>query len=114
MAKSAIDLVDRSIAFGHEQSHLAHLPGYEEQRATGVALELAAARLLAIICAPLMPNFGAQLWKILGHHHPMESEGWSREPKFLEPGQRLLARAGLCARRLFPQSVNLDDMIDSE
>jgi methionyl-tRNA synthetase len=114
VAKAAIDLVDRTVAFGLEQSHLAHVPGYEDQRATGVALELAAARLLAIICAPIMPNFGAQLWKILGHHHPMEDEGWSREPKFLPPGQRLLARAGLCAKRLFPQSVNLDDMIEKE
>ena len=114
VAKTAIDLVDRTVAFGLEQSHLAHVPGYEDQRATGVALELAAARLLAIICAPIMPNFGAQLWKILGHHHPMEDEGWSREPKFLPPGQRLLARAGLCAKRLFPQTVNLDDMIEEE
>ncbi len=114
VAKTAIDLVDRTVAFGLEQSHLAHVPGYEDQRATGVALELAAARLLAIICAPIMPNFGAQLWKILGHHHPMEDEGWSREPKFLPPGQRLLARAGLCAKRLFPQTVNLDDMIEDE
>lgn len=114
VAKTAIDLVDRTAAFGLEQSHLAHVQGYEDQRATGVALELAAARLLAIICAPIMPNFGAQLWKILGHHHPMEDEGWSREPKFLPPGQRLLARAGLCAKRLFPQPVNLDDMIEEE
>jgi len=114
VAKTAIDLVDRTAAFGLEQSHLAHVQGYEDQRATGVALELAAARLLAIICAPIMPNFGSQLWKILGHHHPMEDEGWSREPKFLPPGQRLLARAGLCAKRLFPQAVNLDDMIEEE
>jgi methionyl-tRNA synthetase len=114
VAKSAIDLVDRTVAFAHEQSHLANLSGYEDQRATGVALELAAARLLAVICAPIMPSFGAQLWKILGHHYPMEEEGWSREPKFVAPGQRLLARAGLCARRLFPQTVDLDDMIEEE
>ena len=114
VAKTAMDLVDRAIAFSHEQSHLANIPEYAEQRATGVALELAAARLLAIITTPLMPNFGAQLWKILGHHHPMEEEGWSKEPRFLPPGQRLLARAGLCARRLFPQTVNLDDMIEAE
>ncbi|MFA7483059.1 MAG: class I tRNA ligase family protein [Vulcanimicrobiota bacterium] len=113
VAKAAIDLVDRTIAFAHEQSHLANLPGYEEQRATGVALELAGARLLALICAPLMPNFGAQLWKILGHHHSMQDEGWPREPRFLPPGQRLLARAGLCARRLFPQKINLDDLIET-
>ena len=114
VAKCAVDLVDRTVAFAHEQSHLANLPAYAEQRATGVALELAAARLLAIITAPIMPKFGAQLWKLLGHHHPMEEEGWSKDVKFLPPGQRLLARAGLSARRLFPQTVDLDDMIEKE
>lgn len=112
VAKTAMDLVDRASAFGHEQSHLANLSGYEEQRATGVALQLAAARLLALITYPIMPNFGAQLWKLLGHHHPMESEGWGKNVKLLPPGQRVLARAGLSARRLFPQQVNLDDMIE--
>lgn len=113
VAKSAIDLVDRAVVFHHEQSHLAGLEDYEDQRATGVALELAAARLLALVTAPVMPNFGSQLWKILGNHHPMEEEGWGREVRFLAPEQRILARAGLCGGKLFPAPVNLQDMIES-
>jgi methionyl-tRNA synthetase len=114
VSKAAIDLVNKAMMFGHEQSHLAGLPDYAEHRATSVALELAAARLLAVITYPIMPTFGAQLWKVLGHRHPMEEEGWSKQVRFLPPGQRILARAGLCGRRLFPEPVNLDEMIEAE
>jgi methionyl-tRNA synthetase len=113
VAKTAVDLVDLAVVFHHEQNHLAHLDSYSDQRATGVALELAAARLLALIIAPIMPSFGSQLWKILGHHYPMENEGWSREVKFVQPGQRILARAGLCGGKLFPQEIDLDDMMET-
>ena len=61
-----------------------------------------------------MPNFGAQLWKILGNFHPISEEGWSKKVQLLEPGQRILARAGLAGRRLFPESVDLEDMIERE
>lgn len=112
VAKTAIDLVDRAIAFGHEQRYLAGLPDYAEHRATSLALELAAARLLTLICYPLMPNFSTQLWKILGHRHTVEEEGWSVKVRLIAPGQRLLARAGLCGRRLFPNPIDLEDMIE--
>lgn len=114
VAKAAIDLVDRAIAFGHEQGYLAGVPEYAEHRATSLALELAAARLLTLMTYPIMPNFGTQLWKILGHRHSIEDEGWSPKVRFLEPGQRLLARAGLCGRRLFPSGIDIEDMIDTE
>ena len=114
VTKAAIDLVTRSLMFGHDQSHLVGLAEYADHRATSVALELAAARLLALITYPIMPTFGAQLWKVLGHRHPIQEEGWSNQVRFLQPGQRILARAGLSARRLFPEAVNLDDMIEAE
>lgn len=114
VARTAIEVMNRSISFGNDQFHLANVPAYASERATGVALELAAARLLSTMLYPIMPAFGAQLWKILGNHQAMDTETWPAEVELLEPGQRLLARAGLCAKRFFPQAVNLDDMIETE
>lgn len=114
VVKAAVDMVVRAQGFGHEQSHLKNLPDYADYRSTAVALELAAARLLAKMMYPIMPNFGAQLWKILGNHQPIDQEPWARQVAFLEPGQRILARAGLCARRLFPKGIDLEDMIEAE
>ena len=114
VARAAINLVDQAVAFGFDQQHLAGLPEYSEHRATSVALELGAARLLALITYPIMPNFASQLWKILGHHYPITEEGWSKQVRLLEPGQRILARAGLAGRRLFPNPVDLEDMIETE
>lgn len=112
VAKSAVDLVNRASAFGHDQQHLAGFPEYEGHRATSIALELAAARLLALITYPLMPNFAAQLWKVLGHQNPITEEGWPKQLRLLEPGQRIMARAGLSGKRFFPETVELGDMIE--
>jgi methionyl-tRNA synthetase len=66
-ASNAIhELVERATNFGAQQQHLADLPALEVQRATGLALELAAARTLAMIVAPIMPAFAHQLWRSLG------------------------------------------------
>lgn len=114
VARTAMELVSRSMSFAHDQFHLANLPAYTDERATGVALELGAAKLLATMLYPIMPDFGAQLWKVLGNHQPIDTESWPSEVELLQPGQRLLARAGLCARRFFPSLVNLDDMIETD
>lgn len=102
VARAVHELVERAINFANSQSYLAGLPALLGQRATALALELAAVRLLALMTAPLMPGFSAQLWKCLGYREPA---GWPSEVEFLEPGQRLLAAAGLGARRFFPASV---------
>lgn len=112
VVKACIDLTTRATVFGQDQQHLAGFPEYLEHRSTSVALELAAAKLLALFTYPIMPNFGAQLWKVLGHFQPITEAGWSKQVVLLEPGQRILARAGLCGRRFFPDRIDLEDMIE--
>lgn len=112
VVKTCVDLVTRAAVFGQEQQHLAGFSEFQEQRSTSVALELAAARLLALFTYPVMPNFSTQLWKVLGHAHPITDEGWSKQVQLLEPGQRVLARAGLSGRRFFPDKIDLEDMIE--
>ncbi len=112
VVKACIDLTTRAAVFGQDQQHLAGLAEYQEHRSTSVALELAAAKLLALFTYPIMPNFGAQLWKVLGHFQPIPEEGWNKQVTLLEPGQRILARAGLCGRRFFPERIDLEDMIE--
>ncbi len=55
------ELVERATAFGIAQSHLAGIASLVDSRGTGLALELAAVRALAMIAAPIMPDFAARL-----------------------------------------------------
>jgi methionyl-tRNA synthetase len=89
------ELVDQSVTFALSQQPLEGLP----DRSTALALEMAAIRLLAQLSAPLMPKFATQLWKHLGQTQKMD---WPGEVVLAAPGQRVLAAAGLSARRYFP------------
>lgn len=89
------ELVDQSVTFALSQEPLQGMP----DRATALALELAAVRLLAQLSAPLMPKFATQLWKHLGQRGALN---WPDSMELLDPGQRVLAAAGLSARRYFP------------
>ncbi|MFN8610789.1 MAG: class I tRNA ligase family protein [Vulcanimicrobiota bacterium] len=87
-------LVEEGCLFALSQEPL---QGYAD-RTVALALELAAVRLLAQLSAPLMPRFSVQLWKHLGQRGPLN---WPDSVELLEPGQRVLAAAGLSARRYF-------------
>jgi methionyl-tRNA synthetase len=78
------ELVERSVNFGAAQSNLAGIASLEQDRATGLALELAAARTLAMIVAPVMPRFAAQLWTCLGYGGAIP---WLDDVVPLTPGQ---------------------------
>ena len=113
VASTSLELMSRAIDFGQEQNQLKYIPKHEDQRATGLALQLAAARLLCQILYPIMPESSAKLWKFLGHRESIEAEVWGPTVPLLSPGQRILARAGLSGRRLFPKFIDLDDMIEN-
>jgi methionyl-tRNA synthetase len=51
---------------------------------TSIALELAAARLIAGMAAPLMPNLSQELWHGLGHRSPLR---WPSGAEFVPAGQ---------------------------
>jgi methionyl-tRNA synthetase len=96
------ELAERATSFGATQVHLAGVPSLAGQRATGLALELAAARAFAAIAAPLMPAFAERLWRCLGYTGPIT---WGGDVELVPPGQRIDA-AGLAAR-FFPERIEL-------
>jgi methionyl-tRNA synthetase len=96
------ELVERTVAFGAAQAALAKEPSLAAQRATGIALELAAARALAMIVAPVMPLFAQQLWAALGFGAD-EPNGWYDDVPPFPAGQRI----ALGTTRFFPDSIVL-------
>lgn len=92
------ELVQRSHLFAQEQRELVGVAALAAERDTGLALQLAAARLLALVSAPLMPRFSGLLWKHLGFS---QEAAWPTSVDFVPPGQRILATAGLSSRRYF-------------
>lgn len=88
------ELVHHSRAFAESQQALVGMP----ERAISLSLGLAAVKLMASLCAPLMPQFSEKLWKHLGYRSP---EGWPQGVDFLPGGQRVLAAAGMASRRYF-------------
>ena len=96
------ELVERTVAFGAAQAALAREPALAAQRATGLALELAAARTLAMIVAPIMPLFAQQLWVALGFG-PEDPNAWYDDvPPF--PADQPIA---LGRTRFFPDTIEL-------
>lgn len=103
VASAIGELVDRARSFGATQLHLQGVEALAGERTTGLALELAAARTLALIAAPLMPAFSTLLWKILGFEGPIE---WDDDVAPVPPGQ-VIVTAALTRRILFPSEIAL-------
>ncbi len=79
-------LVDDVLRFHATQRHLSSVPtAYGEWR-TAIALELAAARLLSQVAAPLMPRFAAALATALGLG-PVQA--WDESVALVPPGVRI-------------------------
>ena len=97
------ELVERAQAFGASQSQLAGVPAFAGVRATGLALELAAAATLAMIIAPVMPAFADQLWRALGFEGAID---WIDEVSPIPTAQPIDTQV-LIERRFFPPVVQL-------
>jgi methionyl-tRNA synthetase len=79
------DIVSDVRAFSRQQSALAGIPRWSSEARTAIALELAAARLLATASAPLMPRFSAKLAAALGIP---AIDSWPDTADLVEPGSR--------------------------
>jgi methionyl-tRNA synthetase len=84
--------------FAKEEEPLRLLASHRPQWQTGVALELAAAKTLAILSAPIMPEFARQLWSDLGGQDA--DLKWEETPRLLQPGTRI----GDLTRAYFPEA----------
>lgn len=79
-------IVDDTLVFSRAERASAGLPGWKDETRTAIALELAAARLLAFGAAPVMPRFAAKLALALGQGEPAE---WPKLVRLVAPGTRV-------------------------
>lgn len=78
-------LVDDAMAFAATQQLLASAAHLKDEYRTSVALELAAAQLLAQLAAPLMPRFSTRLLQALGS---TSGAVWPRTVEIMVPGSQ--------------------------
>jgi methionyl-tRNA synthetase len=83
------ELVRVTRRFAKAEDHLSGLSFRQDERRTSVALELVAAKMLAILSAPIMPNFSSRLWKDLGYDLSVFSNTWTETPSFIPGGQKI-------------------------
>ncbi len=84
------DLVEDVLRFSATEAATRQLADWKDEARTAVALELAAAKLLAACAAPVMPRFAARLTEALGI---AAQERWPRNVTLVPPGTRIdLAR----------------------
>lgn len=83
------ELVRETVAFATANVHHADNPHRQDENRTNIALELAAARALALTARPVMPQFAERLWTDLGHPFPIDQAEWENVPSLLSPGRPL-------------------------
>ena len=74
--RACCEIVRLARRFGKSEDHWDAVPGRAERRATSIALELLAAKVLAVIASPVMPGFAAKLWSSLGYQSPISRSQW--------------------------------------
>ncbi|HUC56099.1 MAG TPA: class I tRNA ligase family protein [Streptosporangiaceae bacterium] len=69
-ARALDEVVTKALRFRDSEALTAGLPDWKDENRTAIALELAAAKLLAHCAAPVMPRFAAKLGGALGIGEP--------------------------------------------
>jgi methionyl-tRNA synthetase len=89
-ARTLDAIVTDTLHFAESESRTAELPDWKDEARTAIALELAAARLLAHCATPVMPRFAARLSTGLGMEPP---DQWPHLATLVTPGTQVnLAR----------------------
>ena len=83
ITRIACELVRLASDFGKAEASWAGVESAREQLRTSIALELAAARALALLAAPVMPEFAGGLWRALGCEGAVEQQRWETEPRLV-------------------------------
>lgn len=96
------ELVRTARRFGKAEDHWRQVAGRREERRTAVALELAAAKILALLAAPIMPDFAARLWGDLGYATSLLTGSWEETPTWVQARQKI----GALDRTYFPDVTN--------
>lgn len=69
-AEALLGIVDDTLRFSGSASKILGIPAWKDEARTAIALELAAAKLLAHCAAPVMPRFAGRLAAALGLAEP--------------------------------------------
>lgn len=85
-AASLLGLVEDARRFSAREQRAAGIGCWRDETRTAIALELAAARLLAGVAAPIMPRFAGRLAEALGQPAPA---AWPERVLLVEPGTRI-------------------------
>ena len=72
--------------FAEAEARTALIAGWQDEARTAIALELAAAQLLARAAAPIMPRFAARLAQALGK---TDLSSWPSQVELVAPGTRI-------------------------
>jgi len=99
------DIVDDARHFSRVQSRLRGLGHWASEARTAAALELAAARLLAAVAAPLMPGFSSRLAAALGTG---TIDAWPEQVELVDPG----AECALAGTRFFSAAAAPPALLD--
>jgi methionyl-tRNA synthetase len=85
-ARVLMGIVEDATEFAAVARYTADLPEWQDEARTALALELAAARLLSLVSAPVMPRFAARLSAALGQGEPVS---WPEQVQLLPAGQQI-------------------------
>ncbi|HJQ02901.1 MAG TPA: class I tRNA ligase family protein [Jatrophihabitans sp.] len=85
-ARVLMGIVEDATEFAAATRYAADLPEWQDEARTALALELAAARLLSLVSAPVMPRFAARLSAALGQGEPVS---WPEQVPQLPAGQQI-------------------------
>lgn len=81
------ELVRETRRFAKAEESWRRVPARGEERRTAAALEMLAAKHLAILASPILPDFAARLWKDLGFTTPLADQRWEDRPSWVPSGQ---------------------------
>ncbi|MGV9245861.1 class I tRNA ligase family protein [Streptomyces sp. NPDC003710] len=79
-------LVEDTVRFSRQEALTAQSAGWQDEARTAVALELAAARLLAHVAVPVMPRFAGRLAAALGLPEPTS---WPQTVELVAPDSEI-------------------------
>jgi methionyl-tRNA synthetase len=91
-ARLLCELVREARRFGLGEDAWAGFASAAARRQAALALELEAAATLALLSAPILPDFSARLWAHLGFEDPVWVHGWPEGPQALPAGQPIPGR----------------------
>lgn len=85
------ELVRLAQAYGRSWDHTRAVSACDARRATARVLEVTAAKTLALLACPIMPELASRVWRQLGLDGSVDEHGWW-DLSLVPPGTRLDAR----------------------